>query len=86
MDRVLHLEGDLYFVREAVTEIENRLIAWGEHHSEISVSQFRELLATSRKYAVPLLGFFDQQGLTERSGDVRLIHPQAASSRAKLNG
>ncbi|NLP12836.1 hypothetical protein GX408_20750, partial [bacterium] len=86
MDRVLHLEGDLYFVREAVTEIEKRLAAYGEHQSDISVSQFRELLATSRKYAVPLLGYFDQQGLTERSGDLRIIHPEAASSRSKSGG
>ncbi len=85
MDRVLHLENDLFFVREAITEIEKRLIAWGKHHSEISVSQFRELLATSRKYAVPLLGFFDQQGLTERSGDVRLLHPET-SSQAESDG
>ncbi|HPI73349.1 MAG TPA: SelB C-terminal domain-containing protein, partial [bacterium] len=86
MDRVLHLEGDLYFVREAVTEIEKRLTAYAEHHTEISVSQFRELLATSRKYAVPLLGYFDQQGLTERSGDLRLIHPKAASTQTESSG
>jgi selenocysteine-specific elongation factor len=35
------------------------------------VSAFREALGTSRKYAVPLLEWFDQQGVTRREGDLR---------------
>ena len=37
----------------------------------ITVSAFREALGTSRKYAVPLLGWFDQRGVTRREGDLR---------------
>jgi selenocysteine-specific elongation factor len=37
----------------------------------IRVSTFREQLATSRKYAVPLLEWFDQRGFTRRNGDLR---------------
>jgi selenocysteine-specific elongation factor len=37
----------------------------------ITVSAFREALGTSRKYAVPLLEWFDQQGVTRREGDLR---------------
>jgi selenocysteine-specific elongation factor len=38
----------------------------------ITVSTFRELMGTSRKYALPLLEWFDQQGVTRRDGDVRV--------------
>ena len=37
----------------------------------ITVSALRESLGTSRKYAVPLLEWFDQRGVTRRDGDVR---------------
>jgi selenocysteine-specific elongation factor len=37
----------------------------------ITVSSFRETLGTSRKYAVPLLEWFDHRGVTRREGDLR---------------
>ncbi len=37
----------------------------------ITVSTFRETLGTSRKYAVPLLEYFDRLGVTRRDGDLR---------------
>lgn len=39
----------------------------------ITVSAFRERVGTSRKYAVPLLEYFDQRGVTRRRGDVRVL-------------
>jgi selenocysteine-specific elongation factor len=43
----------------------------------ITVSAFREALGTSRKYAVPLLGWLDQRGFTRREGDLRF--PRSSS-------
>ena len=37
----------------------------------LTVSRFRELLGTTRKYALPILGSFDDRGITRREGDVR---------------
>jgi selenocysteine-specific elongation factor len=39
----------------------------------LTVSSFREALGTSRKYALPILEYFDAKGLTRRQGDVRLL-------------
>ncbi|HXF57903.1 MAG TPA: SelB C-terminal domain-containing protein, partial [Actinomycetota bacterium] len=39
----------------------------------VTVSAFREALGTSRKYALPLLEYFDARGLTRRQGDVRVL-------------
>lgn len=38
----------------------------------ITVSEFRDLTGTSRKYAVPLLEYFDSRKLTRRVGDERV--------------
>jgi selenocysteine-specific elongation factor len=47
---------------------------------QITVSAFRELCGTSRKFAVPLLEWFDATGVTVRSGDVRTLHSKNTSS------
>ncbi|MEO0086542.1 MAG: selenocysteine-specific translation elongation factor [candidate division WOR-3 bacterium] len=39
----------------------------------ITVSEFRQLLNTTRKYALPLLHYFDNKGITERKGEVRYL-------------
>jgi len=38
-----------------------------------TVSELKELLGTSRKWALPLLNFYDRQGLTYRKGDRRFL-------------
>ena len=37
----------------------------------MSVSEFKELAKTSRKYAVPLLEYFDKLKITYRNGNLR---------------
>jgi selenocysteine-specific elongation factor len=37
----------------------------------LTVSRYRETLGTSRKYALPLLAWLDQRGVTRREGDLR---------------
>jgi len=39
----------------------------------VTVSAFREDLGTSRKFALPLLEWFDQRGVTRRQGDLRFL-------------
>ncbi len=43
----------------------------------LTVSRFRGLLGTTRKYALPILTSFDARGLTRRDGDVRRAGPSA---------
>ncbi len=39
----------------------------------LTVSGFRQALGTTRKYALPLLGSFDERRITRRDGDVRRL-------------
>ena len=41
-------------------------------NERLTVAQFRDLLGTSRRYAVPLLEWFDACGITVREGDDRV--------------
>ena len=38
---------------------------------EMTVAEFRDVLGTSRKYALPFLEYLDTQRITMRVGDVR---------------
>ncbi len=71
LDKIVRFEGDLYFTKEALAEAQRRLQAFAG--DEITVGEFREMLDTSRKFAMPLLAYFDEIGLTERVGDSRVI-------------
>jgi len=70
--RLVRVSPDLYFSPEAVDEIERTLRAALEK-GDVTVSAFRDLINTSRKYALPLLEYFDRKRLTVRVGDVRRL-------------
>jgi selenocysteine-specific elongation factor len=38
------------------------------------MSQIREILGTTRKYAVPLCEYLDSVGFTKRVGDLRVLN------------
>lgn len=43
-------------------------------NGEISLGEFRDRLETSRKYALPILEYFDKQHVTDRNGDIRKLN------------
>jgi selenocysteine-specific elongation factor len=61
----------LYHPR-VVDDIRGRLIRRLEEDGEVSVPLFKDMIDVSRKYAIPLLEFFDREGTTMRSGNVRV--------------
>lgn len=48
----------------------------GPNNLGMTVAEIRDLLATTRKYAVPLCEYLDQVGLTRRDGDLRYLQTQ----------
>lgn len=44
-------------------------------HPTISLGEYRDLLGTSRKYAVLYLEYLDQQRITKKQGDARVLMP-----------
>ena len=70
---LVRLEDTMWFAAEVIADIREKLIRFAKDSGEIGVSDFRDLVGTSRKFAVPLLNFFDAEGITERKGDVRVL-------------
>jgi selenocysteine-specific elongation factor len=53
--------------------LQEKLVAYLQETGEITPPQFRELTGLSRKYMIPLLEYFDQEKLTIRVGDKRVL-------------
>lgn len=72
---IVKVSNDFYFSSKAIGELVEKL---KDHASKspdklIDVPAFKDLAGISRKYAIPLLEYFDQQKITRRAGDKRLI-------------
>jgi hypothetical protein len=56
--------------------LKRKLQDYGAQHEpdrSIDVPTFKTLAGVSRKYAIPLLEYFDREQVTRRMGDKRLI-------------
>jgi 2',3'-cyclic-nucleotide 2'-phosphodiesterase (5'-nucleotidase family) len=56
-----------------LNDIEQQLRSHLEQQGELTAGEFRDLLQISRKYAIPLLEYFDNQRITVRMGDKRVL-------------
>jgi selenocysteine-specific elongation factor len=65
--------GDDLYRGEQIAQIRARIETHFREHERMTASQFRDMLGTSRKYAVPLLEWLDVHGVTIRDGDYRKL-------------
>ncbi|HEY0403832.1 MAG TPA: selenocysteine-specific translation elongation factor [Blastococcus sp.] len=63
-----------------ITEIRNRLELAIRRDGPITMARFRDAVGTTRKYAVPLMEWFDATGVTVRDGDVRALRARPVAS------
>jgi len=71
--KLIHIKEDLFFISSAVDEAENILIKYLKENKSITLAQFRDLLASSRRYTLALLEYFDQKNITIRKGEKRFL-------------
>jgi selenocysteine-specific elongation factor len=67
--------GDFYLSATQAREARARVRGAIEQSGPLTVADIRDLLGTSRKYAVPLCEWLDQTGATLRRGDTRILGP-----------
>jgi selenocysteine-specific elongation factor len=73
-DRVLiKLADDLVFHQTALEGLRQLMVAQKAKTPKIDVAAFKDLIGVTRKYAIPLLEYLDQQRITRRVGDERII-------------
>lgn len=68
---VIVLAPDMAVSANALTQARQRLRAAYLNEGPLTVTRAKEILGTTRKYAVPLLELLDQRGITRRRGDLR---------------
>jgi selenocysteine-specific elongation factor len=73
-DRVLvKLSDDLVFHHTALDGLRQLMATQKSKTPKIDVPTFKDLIGVTRKYAIPLLEYLDQQRVTRRVGDERII-------------
>jgi len=71
--KVVKVSETVVFGGPAYREMVQRVRAYVDEHGEITVGDVRDLFDTSRKYALALLEHLDQQRITRRVGDARVL-------------
>lgn len=72
---LVKVSEDFYFTREALDGLIKRLKDFASKTADrlIDVPTFKEIANISRKYAIPLVEYFDREKITRRAGDKRLV-------------
>ncbi len=71
--RIVEISEDLYLDFDVEAELKRLVADRLTGGAAITMSELRELLGTTRKYAVPIGEYLDRIGFTRREGDVRRL-------------
>lgn len=72
---IIKISDEFYFGKSEIDNLIAKLKDFAAKSSDklIDVPAFKDLAGISRKYAIPLLEYFDREKITRRAGDKRLI-------------
>jgi selenocysteine-specific elongation factor len=74
--KLIRIHGEMFMHSQVIQNLKTKLLTYASQHEPdrlIDVPTFKDLAGVSRKYAIPLLEYFDREQLTRRAGDKRLI-------------
>jgi selenocysteine-specific elongation factor len=71
--KLVRVKESLYFHAHALDAIQDKLVTMLRERKEIGPGDIKDLLGISRKYAIPLLEFFDSRRVTTRVGERRVL-------------
>ena len=74
--KMVRIQGEMFMHAQVVQSLKTKLQTYASAHEPerlIDVAAFKDLAGVSRKYAIPLLEYFDREQVTRRAGDKRLI-------------
>ncbi len=67
------MDEGIVFDAQAYREMVERVVAHLKEREKVTLAQVRDMLGTSRKYAQALLEHMDQERITRRVGDERVL-------------
>ncbi|MRR53999.1 MAG: selenocysteine-specific translation elongation factor [Deltaproteobacteria bacterium] len=71
--RAVKIKSDIFYAPEPLQSLRQKLVAYLQEKGEVTPPDFRELTGLSRKFMIPLLEYFDQEKVTIRVGDKRVL-------------
>jgi selenocysteine-specific elongation factor len=71
--RAAKVSEELWFGATPLMELRRRMLSHLSEHGSIDAQSFKELTGLTRKFAIPLLEYFDREKLTLRIGDKRVL-------------
>jgi selenocysteine-specific elongation factor len=71
--RLVRVKESLFFHATALDAIQEKLIVLLGERKDIGPGDIKDLLGISRKYAIPLLEYFDGRRVTARVGERRVL-------------
>jgi selenocysteine-specific elongation factor len=74
------INGDIYLHTDTEAEMRRRVRAKLAENTGLTVADIRDLLGTTRKYAVPFCEYLDRVGVTRREGDLRVLAGEKQAS------
>jgi selenocysteine-specific elongation factor len=72
-EKVVKVTAELFFHSARIGEAERLLKDFLSKNGKMQVAEFKDLINVTRKFAVPLLEYFDRKGITRRQGDMRVL-------------
>lgn len=72
---IVKISDEFFFSKPVIDELKEKLSEFATATSDrlIDVPKFKDIAGVSRKYAIPLLEYFDRERITRRAGDKRLV-------------
>lgn len=73
---IVKISEEFYFEKQTIENLIAEVKNYANTKTEnrlIGVPEFKEIADVSRKYAIPILEYFDSQNITRRVGDKRLV-------------
>jgi selenocysteine-specific elongation factor len=71
--RARRIADDLYLATDTLQACERAIREHLEAGGQGTVAALKDAMGTSRKFAVPILEYFDANGVTKRDGDTRTV-------------
>jgi len=72
--QLIKVDQETVFSSEAIKDATDLIVNYIKENKSIQLGEFRDLLGTSRKYAMAILDYFDQNKITKRVEDKRILY------------
>ena len=72
--KLVRLSHQYYIEKGAFDDALSGLKAKLYEDGSITLAEFRDMLGTSRKFAMAILDYLDQQKITRKDGDARVLY------------